>query len=227
MTAVGWIAMALFALAAGGLAWYFAAGVKIKSGWQNGESPLAKWLDARRRAKFNEQLPEALSTMSNALRAGFSISQAFDSVVAQGEIPMSEEFAILQQQLRIGMGFEDALESMSRRVGSDDLTLVTTAILISRKTGGNVTEIFDKISETIRGRMKIERRVKTLTAQGRLQGIVVSVMPLFLGIVMTLLKPKLMIPFFCSLTGVAAVAATILLVTIGWLIIRKIVKIDV
>ena len=140
---------------------------------------------------------------------------------------MSEEFAILQQQLKIGMSFEDALESMSQRVGSDDLTLVTTAILISRKTGGNVTEIFDKISETIRGRMRIERKVKTMTAQGRMQGIIVSVMPIFLGVVMTVLKPNLMIPFICSLTGVASIAAMIVLITVGWLIIRKIIKIDV
>ena len=217
----------LFAACFGGLAWYLAGGVKIKSGWQNGESPLARWLDARRRAKFNEQLPEALATMSNALRAGFSISQAFDSVVEQGEKPMCEEFAILQQQLRIGMSFEDALESMAGRVGSDDLTLVTTAILISRKTGGNVTEIFDKISETIRGRMKIERKVKTLTAQGRMQGIVVSAMPVFLGIVMTVLKPEMMLPFLFSMTGLVSVVAMIILITIGWLIIRKIIKIDV
>ncbi len=222
-----WIVLALFALAIGGIVWYFMSGIKIKSGWQNGESPLARWLDQRRRAKFNEQLPEALATMSNALRAGFSISQAFDSVVEQGEKPMCEEFAILQQQLRIGMSFEDALESMSGRVGSDDLTLVTTAILISRKTGGNVTEIFDKISETIRGRMKIERKVKTLTAQGRMQGIIVSAMPIFLGIVMVVLKPKMMIPFICSLTGVISIAAMLVLITIGWLIIRKIIKIDV
>ena len=165
--------------------------------------------------------------MSNALRAGFSLAQAFDSVVAQGEKPMCEEFAILQQQLRIGMSIEDALESMSGRVGSDDLTLVTTAILISRKTGGNVTEIFDKISETIRGRMRIERKVKTMTAQGRMQGIIVSVMPIFLGVVMTILKPNLMIPFFCSLHGVISIIAMFVLIAVGWLIIRKIIKIDV
>ena len=224
---ISWLIVILFAACFGGLAWYLVGGVKVKSGWQNGESPLARWLDARRREKFNEQLPEALATMSNALRAGFSISQAFDSVVEQGEKPMCEEFAILQQQLRIGMSFEDALESMSGRVGSDDLTLVTTAILISRKTGGNVTEIFDKISETIRGRMKIERKVKTLTAQGRMQGIIVSAMPVFLGIVMTVLKPKMMIPFLFSLTGLISITAMVVLLTVGWLIIRKIIKIDV
>ena len=222
-----WLIVLLFAISFAGLAWYFVLGVNIRSGWQNGQSFLAKWLDARRRQRFNDQLPEALATMSNALRAGFSISQAFDSVVEQGVEPMSEEFRILQQQLQIGMGFEDALESMSRRVGSDDLALVTTAILVSRKTGGNVTEIFDKISETIRGRQRVERKVRTLTAQGRLQGIVVSLMPIFLGVVMTVLKPKLMIPFLTSATGVASVLATCGLIAVGWLMIRKIVKIDV
>lgn len=224
---LGWLIVALFAASFAGLAWHFASGVKVKAGWQNGDSPLARWLDARRRAAFNLQLPEALATMSNALRAGFSISQAFDSVVEQGEAPMSEEFAILQRQLRIGMSFEDALESLSQRVGSDDLTLVTTAILVSRKTGGNVTEIFDKIAETIRGRMRIERKVRSLTAQGRLQGIVVSSMPLFLGVAMTLIKPDLMLPFLTSLAGVGSVAAVVVLVAAGWLMIRRIIRIDV
>ena len=222
-----WLIAALFAVSFAGIAWYFASGVQIKAGWQNGESPLARWLDERRRAKFNMQLPEALATMSNALRAGFSLSQAFDAVVELGEQPVSDEFRILQQQIRIGMGFEDALESLSQRVGSDDLTLVTTAILVSRKTGGNVTEIFDKISDTIRGRMKIERKVRTLTAQGRMQGLIVSFMPLALGVVMTIMKPKLMVPFFCSMTGILAIVAMVVLITVGWLIIRKIVKIDV
>ena len=165
--------------------------------------------------------------MSNALRAGFSISQAFDSVVEQGEPPVSEEFAILQRQLRIGMGFEEALESLAQRVGSEDLTLVTTAILVSRKTGGNVTEIFDRISETIRGRQKVERKVKSLTAQGRLQGVIVSAMPLFLGAVMTAIKPKLMIPFLTSSAGVLSVAGMLALIAVGWLMIRKIIRIDV
>ena len=100
---LAWLIALLFAVSFAGIAWYFAAGVKIKAGWQNGQSPLARYLDGKRRAKFNAQLPEALATMSNALRAGFSISQAFNSVVAQGEAPMCEEFAILQQQLKTVM----------------------------------------------------------------------------------------------------------------------------
>ena len=84
-------------------------------------------------------------------------------------------------------------------MGSDDLTLVCTSIDIARKTGGNLTEIFDRISETIRGRLSIERRVRTLTAQGRMQGLIVSLMPLGLGIVMTFMKPETMKPFLFSL----------------------------
>ena len=125
------------------------------------------------------------------------------------------------------MSLEDALESMSARVGSDDLTLVTTAILISRKTGGNVTEIFDKISDTIRGRMKIERKVKTLTAQGRMQGLIVSAMPVFLGLIMTLIKPQMMIPYLTSFLGIMSVLVMSVLIFIGWMMIRKIIKIDV
>jgi len=218
---------ALVALAVGGLVWYLFSRVSFRIGWQNADTPLARWLDDRRRTRFNGQLPDALATMSNALRAGFSIAQAFDSVVEMGEKPIAEEFRILQQQLRIGMTFEDALESMSRRVGSDDLTLVTTAILISRKTGGNVTEIFDKISDTIRARQRVERKVRSLTAQGRMQGIIVSVMPVFLGVVMTIIKPKMMIPFLLSTTGALALLVMVLLITVGWLLIRKIITIDV
>lgn len=224
---LAWLITALFAVSFAGIAWYVASGVKIKAGWQNGESPLARYLDGRRRAKFNEQLPEALATMSNAMRAGFSISQAFDSVVDQGDAPMSEEFAIVQQQLKVGMSFDAALESLSQRVGSDDLTLVTTAILISRKTGGNVTEIFDKISDTIRGRMRIQRKVKSLTAQGRLQGIIVSLMPLLLGLIMTLIRPGIMLPFLTSATGLLCIVGVAVLIAFGWLMIRKIVRIDV
>ncbi len=224
---LGWLAVVCFFIAAALAAVYFAMGIKIKQGWQHGTSPLARWLDARRRAKFDEQLPQTLSTMSNALRAGFSLSQAFESVVETGEVPVSEEFAILQQQLRIGMSFEDALESMSSRVGSEDFSLVATAILISRRTGGNVTEIFDKISDTIRERMKIERKVRSLTSQGRLQGIVVSLMPFVLLVAMTAMKPKLMLPFLTSMIGVGACGLMIVLIVAGWLMIRKIVKIDV
>ena len=181
----------------------------------------------KRRQKFNLQLVDALGSMSNALRAGFSINQAFETVVQNGEKPISQEFGVMLQQMRVGMNFYDALQSLDKRVGSDDLTLVVTAIDIARRTGGNLTEIFDKISLTIRERMRIERRVMTLTSQGRLQGIVVAMMPGILGIAMTLIKPDLMMPFFNSVNGMVAIGATVILIACGWFFIRKIIRIDV
>ncbi len=186
-----------------------------------------RFLRARRRLKFNEQLVSALGTMSNALRAGFSINQAFESVVETGEKPIAQEFSVLLQQLRVGMSFEDALASLDRRVASDDLTLVCTAIDIARRTGGNLTEIFDRIADTIRGRQRIERRIRTLTAQGRLQGVIVSILPFILGIAMFVLRPELMRPFLFSVNGMICIAAVVVLVAAGWLIIRKIIKIEV
>ena len=190
-------------------------------------SKLLDVLRSRRRQKFNFQLVDALGGMSNALRAGFSINQAFETVVQNGEKPISQEFGVMLQQMRVGMNFYDALQSLDKRVGSDDLTLVVTSIDIARRTGGNLTEIFDKISLTIRERMRIERRVQTLTAQGRLQGIIVACMPALLGTAMTFIKPGLMIPFFKSVNGMVAIGLTALLIAVGWFFISKIIRIDV
>ena len=185
------------------------------------------FLRARRRRKFEEQLVEALGRLTNALRAGFSITQAIESVVNAGEAPLRQEFQVFLQQLRVGMNFDDALASLDRRVGSDDLTLVCSAIDIARRSGGNLTEILDRISETIRGRMRIARRVRALTAQGRLQGLVVSLMPLVLGLALTALKPALMLPFFLSFKGALCLGGVLVLEIVGWLVIRKIIRIDV
>ena len=194
---------------------------------RRGKTAYARWLNARYVRKFDEQLTDALGTMSNALRAGFSIAQAFESVAEADLHPISDEFALLLQQMRVGMSFDDALASLEKRINSDDLALVVTAIDIARKTGGNLTEIFDSISNTIRGRMRVERKVRTLTAQGRLQGLVVSLMPVILCVIMTMMKPKLMIPFLTSFAGIACLLVASAMVFVGWLIIRKIVTIKV
>jgi len=184
-------------------------------------------LKNRRRKRFNLQLVDALSSMSNSLKAGFSINQAIEGVVDTGENPISQEFQVFLQQMRVGMNFYDALQSLDKRVGSDDLTLVVNAIDIARRTGGNLTEVFDKISQTIRERMRIENRVMTLTAQGRLQGFIVGSMPLVLGTAMTILKPGIMLPFLASKIGLISVGACVGLVALGAFFISKIIKIDV
>jgi tight adherence protein B len=131
------------------------------------------------------------------------------------------------QQLRLGMGFNEAMQSMEQRVGSEDLNLVITTIDIARKTGGNLTEVFDRISLTIRERMRIENRVRTLTAQGRLQGIIVGTMPIALAIILTVIKPGMMLPFFQSRAGIISIIAVIIMLVCGGLLIRKIIRIDV
>lgn len=184
-------------------------------------------LRERRRRKFNGQLVEALGQMSNALRAGFSIAQAFESVVENSENPIAQEFRVFLQQQRVGIGFSEALEALDRRVGSEDLNLVCSAIEIARRTGGNLTEIFDKIALTIRERMRIERRVMTLTAQGRMQGLIVGAMPFLVAAGLAVFRPEMMIPYLHTPQGLAAMAAVIVLVALGGIVIRKIVRIDV
>jgi tight adherence protein B len=184
-------------------------------------------LRARRLKKFNLQLVDTLNGMSNALKAGFSILQSFETVARDGENPIAQEFDVFLQQTRVGVSFSDALKNLDERVGSADLTLVCLAIETARQTGGNLTEIFTQISSTIRERMRIENRIRTLTSQGKLQGIVVGSMPLLIGAALMILDPGLMIPFLRSLPGVIVVATVVFLITCGALLIRKIIRIDV
>ena len=131
-------------------------------------------LRARRLEKFNLQLVDALTAMSNSLRAGFSISQALESIVKEGQVPIAQEFSLFLQETRVGVRFEDALRRMEDRVGSEDLTLMIRAIETARITGGNLTEVFDQISSTIRERIRIQGRIQSLTSMGRMQAIVVG-----------------------------------------------------
>ncbi len=184
-------------------------------------------LRARRLRRFNLKLVDTLVSMSNALKAGFSITQTFEAVARDGENPIAQEFDVFLQQTRVGVSFSDALKNLEERVGSEDLQLVCLSIETARQTGGNLTEIFEQISATIRERMRIENRIRTLTSQGKLQGIVVGSMPVVIGIALLIVDPGLMLPFLHSLTGVVVIAAVVVLITLGALIIRKIIRIDV
>jgi tight adherence protein B len=188
---------------------------------------ILKIMKRRRLERFNAQLSGALNTMSNALKAGFSIQQAFETVVKESESPIAQEFGMFLQQLRVGVQFEDAMSQMEKRVGSDDLTLMVQAIEIARQTGGNLTEVFDRIDETIRERQRIEGKIKALTAQGRIQGRVVGAMPVVLGVVLYLLDPPMMMTFLRSSAGIIVLSIVLILEIIGAFFIRRIVDIDV
>jgi tight adherence protein B len=184
-------------------------------------------LKRRRLVKFNLQLMDALISMSNALKAGFSITQAVETVVRDGEKPIAQEFDVFLQQTRVGVAFSDALANLEQRVASEDLTLVVHAIEAARRSGGNLTEVFEKISATIRERIRIENRIRTLTAQQRLQGIVVGAMPAVIAAAMMVVDPELMTGFLHSRIGVGALIAVAVLILCGALIIRRIVRIDI
>jgi len=184
-------------------------------------------LRTRRARRFNLQLVDGLISMSSALKAGFSIVQAFESIVKQGEAPISQEFSLFLQELRVGVKFEEALRHMEARVGSEDLVLMNQSIEIARLTGGNLTEVFEKIAATIRERLRIEQRIRSLTAQGRLQGIVVGSVPALLLLLMTMIHPAMMLPFFSSRAGLGLLGFAVVLEICGALLIRKIMRIQV
>ena len=185
------------------------------------------FLKKRRLVKFNEQLEEALTSMSNSLKAGFSIMQAIEAIAKQNRQPISLEFRLMLQQTHLGMSLDDALFNMSKRVGSEDFHLVASAIATARMTGGDLTGVFERLASMIRERMRIERRIRTLTAQGRLQGIILGLLPMFLLGALYLLAPDAVINFFTHPLGILLFLVVVFLETCGYLIIRKIVTIDI
>jgi tight adherence protein B len=187
-----------------------------------------KWLRQQRLGKFNDQLEEALLSMSNALKAGFSINQAVEMVVKQNNNPISLEFKLMIQQTQLGMSFDDALRNMARRVQSEDFTLVASAISTARQTGGDLTGVFARLAAMIRERLRIQRRIRVLTAQGRLQGTVLGLLPMaLLAILYFFVDPELVRNFFGNPIGLVLFGVVVLLEACGYLVIRKIVNIDI
>lgn len=177
--------------------------------------------------KFDLQLLDALLSMSNALKAGFSIIQAFESIVEEGKNPIAQEFDLLLRETRLGVKFEVASENLAKRMPSEDLNIVLAGIEVARQTGGNLTEVFDRLAVVIRERMRVQGRIQSLTSQGRLQGWVVGLMPFGLAVVLYMLQPSMMEGFVRSPIGIMAIFAMLCLQALGFYAIRKIVAIDV
>lgn len=181
----------------------------------------------RRIRLFNAQLTEALQQMANALRAGLTFQQAMDQVGRESNAPLRQEFGLFTKEVKLGVPVEEALVNMANRVGSEDLELVATSTNIARQLGGNMAEMFETIAATIRERFRLEGKISALTSQGKLQGWIVSAMPLAIGLVLNVRNPELMQPMFDTYYGYVIVVAIILLEAIGFLFIRRIVAIDV
>jgi tight adherence protein B len=184
-------------------------------------------LRERRIRKFEAQLVDAMVQMSAAFRAGLTLPQAMDNIAQEMPPPLGQEFNLTIKELKLGVLQEEALQNMADRVGSEDLQLVVTSTNVARQLGGNMAEMYDIISATIRERFRLEGRIRALTAQGRLQGWVVGAMPLILGLVLNFMRPDLMEPMIESTFGYFLIGLIIVLELIGIWMIRRIVAIDV
>jgi tight adherence protein B len=195
------------------------------------------WLGRRKGKRlkaFNSELADTITLLANALRAGSSFLQAVEMIVRETRPPISTEFARVIREVNLGLPLDEALANLQRRVRSDDLDLMTTAIAIHHTVGGNLAEILDTIAFTIRERVRIKGEIRTLTAQQRMSGYVVGFLPVGLVVAMSIIAPTFMAPMLQKppeLLGLPAgmfiLAGGGLMMLIGFVLIRRIVDIEV
>jgi tight adherence protein B len=182
---------------------------------------------SRRVKAFNTALPDAIDLMARALRAGHAMGSAIEMVADQAPEPLAFEFMQVYQQQRLGLQFRDALLKMGGRVPSRDLQFLITAILVQKETGGDLTEILDRAAQVIRERIRIEGEVRTRTAQGRLTGWILSLLPVVLLVLINIVSPGYSTLLFQDPVGQKLLYAGATLIFVGALIIRKIVDVQV
>lgn len=179
----------------------------------------------RRQKLFTNQLGDMLTMVANALRAGFSFLQAFELIAKEMPAPMSTEAQQVINEINLGGTLENALNNMQKRVESDDFELVITSVLIQRQVGGNLAQILDTISETIEERIRMRREVLSLTAQGRLSGMILAALPPVLAVLISVISPGYMAPLLENEVGKYIIAGCVVMELIGFIIIRRIVDI--
>jgi tight adherence protein B len=185
---------------------------------------------SKRLQRFNDQLPDMLSLMVNGLRAGFSTMQAMEAVSKELPPPISDEFRRVVQEMQLGVPMEKALDNLLRRIPSPDLDFVVTAINVQREVGGNLAEIMDIISYTIRERIRIKGEIRVLTAQVSYSGKVLSFMPIGLVIILYFLNRDYLLEMFTPqniMCGSIAFGTALLLIIVGYVVMNKIAQIEV
>lgn len=184
-------------------------------------------LKDRRLESFTEQLSDCLITISNALRAGYSFPQTIEIISKEMEPPIGEEFSRMNHDVVMGVPLEEALENANTRIGSSDFELVVTAVLIQREVGGNLAQVLDNISYTIAERIRMRREILALTAQGRLSAIVLILLPFFAGAAMYIVNTESFVQMLEDPMGQKAMVGALVMEVIGYIIIRRIVNIEV
>jgi len=184
----------------------------------------------KRLLKFDNQLGDMLSLMVNGLRAGYSIMQALEAVSKELPPPISEEFRRVVQEMQLGIPMDTAMENLTRRIPSKDLDLLVTAITVQREVGGNLAEILDTISHTIRERVRVKGEIRILTSQVLTSGRFLAIMPLAVIIIMYFINRQYMMRFFNPATSMFGIPALIIgasMIMIGYYLMQKIAKIEV
>ncbi len=182
---------------------------------------------SKRVAKLNAQLPEALTLISNSIKAGFGLMQALDLASREMEHPLSTEIRRTLHDINVGSATDTAFESMADRCGSEDLDIVVTAMLIQQSTGGNLAEILDGVAHTMRDRIRIRGEIKTLTSQQMLTGMVIGGLPIAMMVLFTVVNPGYIDPLFTRTAGQLLLACAAVLEFFGVMVIRKILAIEV
>ncbi|PWH16400.1 MAG: secretion system protein F [Ardenticatenia bacterium] len=182
----------------------------------------------RKRLKdFNNQLGDAINLLANGLRSGYSLLQAMDAVANEMPPPISEEFQRVVREIGLGLSTERAMNNMLRRIPSDDLDLMITAINVQHEVGGNLAEILETISYTIRERVRIKGEIRVLTSQQMISGYVISFLPIGLGLILFAMNPTYMGRMFQDTCGIAMMAVAGVMMAAGFFAIQKIVNIEV
>jgi tight adherence protein B len=179
----------------------------------------------QRRAGFERQLGDMVSLLSNGIKAGYSIQQALASVVESARDPLREELSRVVRETALGLPLEDALRHADDRLESKDFDLMVTAILIHRQVGGNLAEVLDKISGTIRERVKVHGEVRVLTAQARASGYIITGLPFAVAGLLSVISPSFERPLFTNPLGWGLIAVGLISISVGYAIIRKITNI--
>ncbi len=187
----------------------------------------ASTLKGRRMNTINSQLVEALGLVANSLRSGFAFTQSVEMAIKQLESPIKDEFERFLQDTQLGARQEEALLRMVIRTGSYDVEMMVTTILVQKTTGGNLSEILDNVAETIRERERLQGEIRALTASQRLSGIILSIYPLFLFAIFTLIAFDLMSVLWETETGRVLLAIAATLQVMGFFVIRRILRLDV
>ncbi|MBP7567203.1 MAG: type II secretion system F family protein [Burkholderiaceae bacterium] len=188
---------------------------------------MVAWLKKKRERKFEEQLPDALLMVAGTLRAGASLNVALESMVSESQPPVSQEFELMLREQRLGVDLDTALQNMERRMPLQDFIMVVAGMRISREVGGNLADTLQGIADTLRRKLTMEGKIQALTAQGRMQGIVMTCLPLFLMFILKYMEPEAMEPLFTTWYGWITLAFIIVAEFVGYFFIRKIVNIDV